>query len=267
MSTIPTPTPAETSNPTPAPTPAARVVPGPLTPRIIAKAFRGPAGRLLAAIIVLIVCEPLIAAGPAWSVLTATAWNAALVALLFAASPHRRTHKFGLTLCAIDFVVHPLAAFGVVPRLIHLHSFLAFSMMLYAIVWILSEVFTAKRVTPRTLQQALCVYLLIGMSLAQLYLLIDMVQPGSFRFPNGLSDPTASYDMRRRETFELMYFSLVTLSTVGYGDVVPVRSIARIIAALEAVVGQIYLAVLIARLVGLHVAHSMLDEPGREASP
>jgi voltage-gated potassium channel Kch len=52
------------------------------------------------------------------------------------------------------------------------------------------------------------------------------------------------------------YFSFVTLTTIGYGDIVPRSAAGRIFASLEAVMGQIYLAVLVARLVGLHIIHA-----------
>jgi hypothetical protein len=240
-----------------------------LTPRMAARAFTGPAGRLLAALIVLIVCEPLINAGPSWSLLSALCWNAVLFLAVYAASPHRRTHVSALILCGLDFVIHPIAAFGFAPGLIHAHSFLVLAMMLYAAVWILHHIFNTTRVTSRTLQEALCVYLLIGMIWTQFFLLIDVAQPGSFRLTAGLTDPHVGYAARRSQTLDLAYYSFVTLSTVGYGDILPVRSLARMTASLEAIVGQVYLAVLIARLVGLQVAQSLVHaeatppEPGR----
>jgi voltage-gated potassium channel Kch len=58
------------------------------------------------------------------------------------------------------------------------------------------------------------------------------------------------------ESIYPIYFSLVTLTTLGYGDIVPTAAAARMLAAVEAVVGQLYLAVLVARLVGLHIAQA-----------
>lgn len=232
-------------------------LPAGFTPRIFINAFRGPAGRLLAALLALLILEPLINQAWQWSLLTACLWNAALIAGLFAASPHKKSHVAGLTLAALDFIVHPLAAVGLVPWLLHVHSFLAFTMMSYTVVWLLWHVLQSKHVGTRTLQEALCVYLLIGMLWAHLLVLIDVAFPGSFKFPEGLSRPDSDYLTRRSQMFEVMYFSFATLSTVGYGDVVPVRSVARMFSVLEAVIGQMYLAILIARLVGLHIAQSL----------
>ena len=55
---------------------------------------------------------------------------------------------------------------------------------------------------------------------------------------------------------EMVYYSFVTLTTLGYGDIVPVSPSARALATLEALTGQLYLTVLVARLVGLHITHS-----------
>ena len=86
--------------------------------------------------------------------------------------------------------------------------------------------------------------------------LVELTHPGSF-LVNGsrLSVVTGTSRILRQE---LLYLSLVTLSTVGYGDIVPVMAPARMLAVLEAVTGQIYLAVLIGGLVGLR-----MQGPGR----
>jgi hypothetical protein len=81
---------------------------------------------------------------------------------------------------------------------------------------------------------------------------VEDLSPGSFKFPS----PESSADPLRG----LFYYSLVTLTTVGYGDTTPVTPVAQGFSNLEAVLGQVYLAVLIARLVGLQVAqHADVD--------
>jgi hypothetical protein len=59
-----------------------------------------------------------------------------------------------------------------------------------------------------------------------------------------------------------IYFSLVTMTTLGYGDITPDSDTSRMLASMEAVIGQIYLAVLVARLVGLQIAQSSADRLG-----
>jgi hypothetical protein len=113
----------------------------------------------------------------------------------------------------------------------------------YIISVILIYLFNEKHITADVIIGAVCVYLLFGIMWSYGYALIELIRPGSFNYRGDL-DTT------------LFYYSYITLTTVGYGDVVPVSNAARSVAALEAVSGQIYLAVLIARLVGMHSSQS-----------
>jgi len=91
---------------------------------------------------------------------------------------------------------------------------------------------------------AICVYVLIGLGFASVYETLDGVIPGSFRFPADTAW-TASGPLRYR------YFSFITLATVGYGDVTPASALAGTLASLEAIVGQLYIGITVARLVSL----------------
>ncbi len=91
--------------------------------------------------------------------------------------------------------------------------------------------------------------ILFGLCWGLLFALVEQLSPGSFNFPTH----ELSADLLR----EFIYYSLVTLTTVGYGDITPVTPVAQGFSNLEAIVGQIYLVVLVARLVGLHVAQGM----------
>ncbi len=121
----------------------------------------------------------------------------------------------------------------------------------YFSVTILDYVLGGTRITLDKIFAAVCVYLLIGYAWTFAYALIDELQPGSFVVLT--TAPLNSYVAR---VLEMRYLSFMTLTTVGYGDVVPHSDAARTLAALEAVAGQIYLTVLIARLVGLHIVHA-----------
>ena len=89
-------------------------------------------------------------------------------------------------------------------------------------------------------------YLMLGLIWPMAYWLVDQLTPGAFAF-NATTGTKESM-----EGFNAFYFSFVTLSTVGYGDITPVSKVARMLAAMEAMTGLLYVAVLIARLVGLY---------------
>jgi hypothetical protein len=114
----------------------------------------------------------------------------------------------------------------------------------YVIVIILRYLFKEKQITADVIIGAICVYLLFGIMWSFGYALIELIWPGSFNYTGDLDNT-------------LFYYSYVTLTTVGYGDVVPISNTARSIAILEAITGQIYLTVLIARLVGIHISQSI----------
>jgi hypothetical protein len=108
-------------------------------------------------------------------------------------------------------------------------------------VTILFSVLKAGRVTGEKISAAVCVYLLIGVLWAYLFTLTYVLNPGAFR----LEGP---------EFQDFIYYSYVTLTTLGYGDIAPLTPTVRALAYVEAIIGQIYLTVLIARLVALHIA-------------
>ncbi len=118
---------------------------------------------------------------------------------------------------------------------------------------ILHAVLEQRRVMLDTVLGGVCVYLLLAVFWVELYALVEALDPGSFRV-GGKPLPEGAVDRQYASYGPFSYFSLVTISTLGYGDIVPVTPVARMVASLEAVVGQLYLAIFVARLVGLHLA-------------
>jgi len=114
----------------------------------------------------------------------------------------------------------------------------------FAGVGCLREALRAGATTHDRVYAASSVYLLAGLAFALLYHALDRIQPGSLLVTH---TPGSSLD---RET--AVYFSFVTLATLGYGDVVPMTPIARSLAIAEAVGAQLFIAILIARLVSLY---------------
>ena len=109
---------------------------------------------------------------------------------------------------------------------------------------VLKRVFREGPITAHRIQGAIVVYLLVGLIWASAYQLLDILQPGTFRIPAGES---------KLQTQALGYFSFVTLTTVGFGDITPVHPFARALVIAEALIGQLYPAILIGRLVSLQL--------------
>jgi voltage-gated potassium channel len=123
-------------------------------------------------------------------------------------------------------------------------------------VVILAAVLQEQTVTGDTISGALCVYLLIGLVWAFLFILVESVHPGSFQLGEGAKTAADTTHPPSTPLSHFLYFSFTTLSTVAYGDILPLTAPARGLAALEGIIGQFYLAVLVARFVGLYIVHS-----------
>lgn len=107
---------------------------------------------------------------------------------------------------------------------------------------------TDEPVDANLIIRAICGYFLIGVSFSFFYEILVWVDPNAISSANwGPGDDP-------RDLLEPVYFSFVTLTTLGFGDIVPVSRFAKNIVSLEAIIGQMYLTILIARLVGLHIA-------------
>jgi hypothetical protein len=118
---------------------------------------------------------------------------------------------------------------------------------------ILTDIFRAKMVTLDIIAAGISVYLFFGNVCGFIYAIIARVDSNAFKIP----ETTASYlGDSLIDLSSSMYFSFVTLTTLGYGDITPINEFARSLAFLEAAMGQIYLTVLIASLVGIHISTS-----------
>jgi len=134
---------------------------------------------------------------------------------------------------------------------------LAAIFFLFVLFVLLHHVIDSDRADTSTIYAAMSAYLLIGATWAFFYALVDVASPGSFDF-DSLTEQ-AALNAPHGDLRLYSYYSLVTLSTLGYGDITPLSPLARSLSALEAVTGQLFIAVLLARLVGLGIAHRRAD--------
>jgi hypothetical protein len=111
---------------------------------------------------------------------------------------------------------------------------------------ILLQVFREGPITGHRIRGAIAVYLLIGFVWTAAYDLVYRCAPGAFRFGFAADEGMA-------HIHDLAYYSFITLTTIGYGDIVPAHPVARSLAMAEGLVGQLYPAILIARLVSMQL--------------
>ena len=127
----------------------------------------------------------------------------------------------------------------------------------YIVTLLVTAIFQKRTVTLDNILGAFAGYLLIALIWGIAYSLVEIADPGAFRVDAALKTEWASPAER---DWVLNYFSCCTLMTVGYGDITPVHAAARTLAVLEAMSGQLYLAVLVAVLVGTKVAHDLFPK-------
>lgn len=115
------------------------------------------------------------------------------------------------------------------------------------LIWVVGRaVISPGRITYHRVIGAVMLYLAIGLLFVALYTLVDVIHPGSFKGMRATDELPLPSDF--------VYFSFITLTTVGFGDVVPVNPIARSLCNVEAIIGQLYPATLLAYLISLDVA-------------
>jgi hypothetical protein len=194
-----------------------------------------------------------------------------LLTLVFLAAAtvvfQRRWSRFwgvllGIPTLVLNWIGYTVPAAAQLPAAVGLHVcaalFLAFTTAV-----ILLGVAEEKRISLDGLCGALGGYLLVGVLFGHLYCIAATVTADSFK-GDAAPAPDLPLGVLR---FRLTYFSLITLTTVGYGDITPASDVARSLAVVEAVIGQFYIAVLIGQLVGLRVSQSTAGPPPPSDAP
>ena len=165
-------------------------------------------------------------------------------------------------------VVAPLAGMTAIAQILELFRdemaffvvfhVLGIAVLLSVILLILVQLFSVRRADYETINAALCVYLLMAVLWSLAYSLTEALSPGSFVYPLA-GDVTGFMRIGDKSRGIPLYYSIVTMTTLGYGDILPVSPVARVVATMQAMLGQIYLVVLVARLVGLHISRTSGD--------
>lgn len=126
-----------------------------------------------------------------------------------------------------------------------IHALLNILFIIFVALIILNYVFRENEITREVISGSVVVFLMLAMLWSYIYELIETFSPGSF---------TAAFELDTSNSFIFIYYSFVTITTLGYGDMSPATDTSRSFAVLEAVVGQLYMTILVARLVGINIS-------------
>jgi len=222
-------------------------------------------GVLLGALIILLVSSPIVTGfgpGRLAGLLVLVFFSLTLLAAVFAVSRTRRTRLVAFSLAIPTLATQTLNIWMPSSAIALLTHLLGIVFLGFAVLMILKLIFTSKRITTDVIFAAICAYILLGVFWAIVYSGITVVTPASFAYPLMEHAATAKLRFGAENTSLAIYYSMVTMSTLGYGDIVPVLPFAQACATLQAIMGQLYLAVLVARLVGLQISQATLASGG-----
>ena len=220
-------------------------------PRLRLEAEWGLSAMLASLVLMIFVGGPLAALGPRGRYVFDAFFSLVLLSGVIAV-PRRRLLPFAVAAVTLFALVVRWTTHGPPSATIAAwDDVLSILCLIMFCVFVLFQVFRAGRITAYRIQGAIVAYLLLGLVWAAAYGAIDHVIPGAFQFPPA---PVAA-----PLEHGLAYYSFVTLTTLGYGDIVPLHPVARSLSMAEALVGQLYPAILIARLVSMELSSRRRD--------
>jgi hypothetical protein len=203
---------------------------------------------LVIVIVIVIGSIPLLEHNPWFSIVSSIFFMIVLISVIMAVSETERSLKFGLTLGAIAFIsfwIYVLTGQ-------YYFGFIVWVFFIYATIQIIITVFNAKKVTLNVIFGGIAGYLLIGYLGANIIMLLYIADENSFTLSKELGD-----SLPQRLAY---YFSFTTMTTLGYGDITPTSPAAQTLALYLAVVGPLYLTILVAILVGKYISQSIIEE-------
>ncbi|MGB5631513.1 MAG: ion channel [Waterburya sp.] len=216
------------------------------------KSLANKYSQLLATIILLLVVAPILE-GKAESLFVAVVLFSTIIAIIRTLNLQKRFLFLLMILVGVAFSLDIYTSFRAdLERdkllLLIINAFYSLFIAI-ALITINRAIFSVKKVNADTIKGGISVFFLIGMFWALLYTIVYYLDPNAF---NQSLDTVSVFE-------SMFYFSFTTLTTLGYGDITPVNSMAKILTNLEAVTGMLYPSIFIARLVGLYTAQEMME--------
>lgn len=214
--------------------------------RLIGKRGIGRFRPLLLAILLMIGLRPFLEVLIAISLITDICFIAIMVAGVYALSHEKWPLGIALSLAVVWVAIRIAQHFVELKGLGFLLDGLTGLFVLQMLVMTVRHIRTETEVTADLLMGAICGYLLLGLVWSYAYKILELTHQHAFNGSEHFGDRMGAY----------IYYSFVTMTTVGFGDITPATNQARALSILEAVFGQLYLAITIARLVGLQATQA-----------
>ena len=217
--------------------------------------LRVSAVGFLAALVLMLVATPFVENLKQGQLYEAVLFTVVMCTGLIASGSHRR-----LAFALVSFVLAAIWLNQLWPWAYPALTFILPEIAFLAVVTasLLRFVLRAKRVDAEVLCAGISVYLILGLLWGLAYTLVAQVNPNAFSFS------TPSGTAATMSGFTSIYFSFITLATLGYGDITPVTNVARMLAMLEAMTGTLFVGVMIARLVSLYSASGQSQPPDHD---
>ena len=207
---------------------------------------------LLGSLIFLLVAASLIGHGRLSCILFCLLMTGVLLVSAVTICRHHRNLIPALSLAIPTIIFNWLGFVFPSPTLLVIHNLLLVAFFAFVAYHVLYSMLAEKRVTLDTIRGAVCVYLLVGLAWTYVYGTMQLIDSEAIEFPESGLQPAISAFGNSSFT-QTAYYSFTTMTTLGYGDIRPQSAVARTASILQAIFGQFYLAVLVARLVVLHI--------------
>ncbi len=208
---------------------------------------------LLCSLLVLLLILPVIEylSGTNNWFLSHISFSGVLIIAVLSLNQDKRWRNIGFVLALGGLAFSGITAYSLLEFFLILALLCDFLFILLVIFIAMRQVLFSEQINLHNIAGAVCIYLLLGILWSLAYHAINIIIPGSFQ--GNIPVETQS------QLNDFVYFSFVTLTTLGYGDILPVTATARSLAYLEAVVGQFYLAILVAGLVSIHITNTLKE--------
>jgi hypothetical protein len=207
---------------------------------------------LLGSLLVLLIAGAIVQKSELGNIIFNVLLSVTLLASIYAISQNRRFVMIGIGVASLTFASAWLAELSTSTVWALISTFLAFIYFLYAAVVIVVHIFKAATITVDELLASVSTYLLLGIGGGFIFRFLELLDPGALVSTSRVAPEISAVS----PVTDYIYYSFSCLTTLGFGDIVPATPEARVFSYLAAVVGQIFLTVLIARFVGLHISQS-----------